>query len=263
MVIPAKLVRAIGGPMGPAVGPMGPVGFPSVLIAGAMGRLGPPGRPGVTGPAGLAGIAAGLMGPTGFKGPTGSKGHTGPTGSTGTGAVCPNNDYFRYYENVQGYKNFTNGGNYVGCKFLYTIKESGYTFVLFTGKYKSTGALEFVVGAYMGGYANAESAPNPGDRSLGAEAGIGGNMGRGYTNLIAPADTVLPFFILVMAQVTHYATDPNPFPMHRWFDLAATYGGNGFPPPGGEITNIACSIFEIPNGFTSAEDEGEEEEEVT
>lgn len=235
----AKLIRAVGGPMGPMAGPQGPRGGgPSVLTVGEVGPIGPAGRTGMTGPVGLAGLFAELMGPTGYKGPPGSEGWLGLKGPTGTGLLSPSMDYVRYYENTSGYKNFTPYGNYIGCKFLYTIKEPGYTFVFFTGIYTATSYQEFDVGLAVGGYAGSEAAPGPGDRSL----GTGGR----FTKIIAPTHSKIPFFLMLLETASGYGYGPGVFPVNRWYDLAGSIGTSGFDPPGGIVDTISCCIFEVP-----------------
>lgn len=248
MVVLARPVRAIGGPMGPAVGPTGPRGPLSALALGAVGSVGPFGRPGATGPVGRAGLFADFIGPTGSIGPNGSEGWFGYTGPTGTEALSPDANYFRYYENTAGYKNFQPQGNYVGCKFLYTIKGPSFTIVMFTGEFTATTNLRTNIGIHMGGYAGFEAPPNPGDRSFGGSANIGGNRGNGFVTIIAPPETKIPFFIMIMESLNNSTADmvPSIFPVSRWYDLAAAHGPSGFDPAGGIVNKISCCIFEVP-----------------
>jgi hypothetical protein len=239
--VTAKSVRVIGGPMGSPVGLVGPTGSPGISIAGATGPMGVIGLQGVLGPTGLAGLLTALLGPTGVTGPLGSTGYRGVTGSTGPGELCPTEEYIRYYENTDGYSNFTPDGRYIGCKFQYTIKGKGFTFIFFTGMATSTStssAARMNIGAQVG----IDVPPNAGDPGAPTTAGVPGGNGNGWIRIVAPIGYTIPFFIMVM--MTRISGTDFP-PLERWFDLAATVGTSSFDPPGGVVNRISCCIFEV------------------
>jgi hypothetical protein len=242
--VTAKLVRIVGGPAGPNIGPTGPHGLPASSFLGPDGPLGSVGHSGMIGPTGSAGLFEAFLGPTGVKGPLGSDGYPGPVGPTGSGLLCPDDDYIRYYENTDGYSNFTPYGEYVGCKFKYITKSHGFTFVLFTGTYIATSTLQLDVGVFLG---VGSAPPNAGERSPAGNANVGGNAGSGWTRLVAPVGYILPFYIQTMFQ---NLSAPIPIPQERWYDLAANIGTSGFDSPGGIIKNISCIIFEVPGPVT-------------
>jgi hypothetical protein len=228
----AELVRVIGGPTGAARGVRGPTGPIGPAITGPDGPLGPLGRHGATGPQGIAGLFSALAGMTGKPGPFGADGYPGPTGPVGRATFITDENYVRYFENIEGYTGFSPAGWSVGCKFRYTLKSRGFLFVFFTALFSTTSGKIFDVSIISG----TGGAP---------DGGIWAGYPDGQNRFVVPVTDPLkkiPFFLMAILNVSETSLEP---PIDFWFDLAARSGTSGFDPPSGKIEHISAVVFEV------------------